>query len=118
MIPVYDEVIEKIDLNTIPADKSDQDYRNLLMKDFLFCSENKESILKKTKKAYKIYEDKKPYMEELIKACCNFPLLVDGMKKYRKVQLNTSTTKPKAPTNVAIDEQNNTFEEVAVTKVL
>lgn len=83
MIPVFPEVIEKIDLDKIPNDKAGEDYKSLLVKEILFCSQNRERILKKAHRTYEIYGQNKPYMKEIIDSCCNFPLLEEKCKEYQ-----------------------------------
>lgn len=83
MIPIYQDVVEKIDLDKIVGEgKKGQDYVNLLNKEILFCSKNREKLIKKAEKTYKIYKENKPYMKKIIESCVNFDLLQDKMGEY------------------------------------
>lgn len=86
MIPVFPDVIEKIDLDKLSKDKEGQDYKNLLLKEIRFCSdkENKDRIIKKAEKTYKICKENKSYMKEIIESCCDFDLLRETMHDYIK----------------------------------
>lgn len=82
MIPVLSEVITKIDLDKLSGNKEDEDYKNLLLKEMLFCSKNKERIIAKAHKTNKIFKEKKVYMKEIIESCCDFMLLEQKCKEY------------------------------------
>lgn len=84
MIPVFPNVIEIIDLEKLAKDKDGEDYKSLLIKEMRFCSENRDRIIKKANKAYKIYKENKPYMREIVESCCNFDLLREKMQEHIK----------------------------------
>lgn len=86
MIPVYSDVVEKIDLEKIAKDKDGENYKNLLIKEILFCSENKDKIIEKARKTYNIYIENKPYMKEIIDSCVNFDLLREKMLEYKNTK--------------------------------
>lgn len=83
MIPVFSDVIEIIDLDKLPKNRDGENYKNLLIKEMLFCSENRDKIIKKAQKTYSIYISKKHYMKEIIESCCNFDLLREKMQVYK-----------------------------------
>lgn len=86
MIPVFPDTIEQIDLEKIPRDKDGEDYKSLLIKEIIFCSENKDKIIKKAHKTYKIYKENKSYMKKIIESCCNFDLLEEKMHEYKEIK--------------------------------
>ncbi|WP_055665419.1 type III toxin-antitoxin system ToxN/AbiQ family toxin [Desnuesiella massiliensis] len=83
MIPIIPEVISKINLNEIAIDEDGQKYRDLLVKEINFCADNRDRILKKASKAYKIYNENKPYMKEIVDSCCDFKKLEEACKEYK-----------------------------------
>lgn len=46
MIPVLPQVITKIDIDSLSKNKDDENYKNLLIKEIIFCSDNKDKIIK------------------------------------------------------------------------
>ena len=54
MIPVYDKVIEKIDLSELAETEDGLNYNNLLGKEIIYCNENKDNIIKKANKTYEM----------------------------------------------------------------
>ena len=84
MIPVRDDVINRIDLSKYKGNKNDEDYLALLVKEILFCSENKERLLVKANKTMKIFNEKKPFMKSVVDSCCNFSELEKVCSEYKK----------------------------------
>lgn len=80
MIPILEDVIKKIDLDKM--ENEDSEYRDLLVKEILFCSENKDRIIGRAKKAYDIFKKNKPYMKDIIDSCVDFPKLENAMSNY------------------------------------
>lgn len=87
MIPVYPEVIEKINISKLNQTPRDLQYKDLLLKEILFCNdgENKNRIIKKANETYAIKTNPKPktYLKEIIDSCCDFKKLEDQMDRYR-----------------------------------
>ncbi len=86
MIPIFPDVIKKIDLEEIAKDEDGENYKNLLIKEIIFCSDNRDKIIKKAEKTYKIFNENKPYMRGIVESCCNFKVLEQKCKEY---QLNS-----------------------------
>ena len=84
MIPVFDEVIDKINLDKLSTTTDGDKYKDLLIKEILFCNNNKDNIINKAQKTYEMCEKKKPYEAKLIEACCDFKLLEQECKLYAK----------------------------------
>ena len=70
MIPVRDDVINKIDLSKYKGNKNDEDYLALLVKERL--------------KTMKIFNEKKPFMKSVVDSCCNFTELEKACSEYKK----------------------------------
>lgn len=78
MIPVPDECITRL----IIKDEPDEDYRNLLNKEYRFCQNNKDRIQKKAKKIYDMVISNKK--QQLTDNSCDFLLLEKGYVQYKK----------------------------------
>ncbi|MDU4727671.1 type III toxin-antitoxin system ToxN/AbiQ family toxin [Clostridium sp.] len=76
MIPVVDGVIEERDFS-----KEERKYRDLLEKEYKFCSENEELIREKALKVYKIGTS---YNHPLKRTCCDFKKLEEVSLLYKK----------------------------------
>lgn len=96
MIPIYDGVIKKINLDNYSFSQKDMEYKDLLMKEILFCSENRDMIIKKANNVYDLYQEKPHYLKEIIDSCCDFKLLEQKCLEY-----------------IALQEQKEILEEVA-----
>lgn len=78
MIPVNDVNLKRIDFNSI----QDPKYKNLLIQQNNFIQLNTEKIRDVANKLYKfVTEDKKEFFVNL---CCNFKLLEEKSKLYKK----------------------------------
>lgn len=75
MIPVIDEVIIHFNI------KQDKDY-SLLKKEHIYCVTHQNEILKKAVKIYNLVTKYKK--QSLIKRSCNFTLLENKSKEYKK----------------------------------
>jgi len=72
MIPVRADVIEKIDMKIHPHDApSVKHYKNLLMNQLTFCQQNKEAIIAKANKLYRLITQGNP-SGLLKRRCCRF----------------------------------------------
>lgn len=78
MVPVPDECITRL----IIKDEPDQDYRNLLNKEYRFCQTNKEKIQKKAKKIYDMVVHNKK--QQLTDNSCDFEILEKGYMEFKK----------------------------------
>lgn len=83
MIPVFDEVITKIDLDKLSETEEGRKYTDLLNKEIVFCNNNKDSIVSKALKTYEMCEKNKKYEAKLIEACCDFKLLEAASMSYK-----------------------------------
>lgn len=81
MIPVIDTVFEFVDLKHKPSTKKEKQYLELLKNQIEWLNENRESILKKSKRLYLLREKKLLY-PNVLKRCCNFKLLEEKISKY------------------------------------
>jgi len=82
MIPVRENLIKKIHILKNPQTKEELDYKKLLVKEILFCSENKDRLIKKAHKTMEIFKGNKPYMSSIINSCCDFPTLENACDSY------------------------------------
>lgn len=78
MIPVPDECITRL----VIKDEPDEDYRNLLNKEYRFCQANKDKIEKKAKKIYDMVVHNRK--QQLTDNSCDFALLEKGYKEFEK----------------------------------
>ncbi|MBQ6843712.1 MAG: type III toxin-antitoxin system ToxN/AbiQ family toxin [Agathobacter sp.] len=78
MIPVPDECISRL----IIKDEEDEDYRNLLNKEYRFCKSNEDKIIKKAKKIYDMVVQKRK--QKLTENSCDFQLLEKACAEYRE----------------------------------
>ena len=84
MIPVDETVISRIDMRIHNNDNpQDRAYKNLLNNQLDWCNENKDSIINKANKLYKIVTETPDKMINLTKRCCNFRKL-EGILEKRK----------------------------------
>lgn len=76
MIPVPDECLTRLVIKDVEDDK----YRQLLNKEYSFCTENEERIRKKAGKIYhQVVNNRKPLLTE---NSCDFKILEDGYHEY------------------------------------
>lgn len=87
MIPIFKDVIKRINLEEIAINIEGTNYKNLLLKEIEYCKENKDRIVKKAEKTYGIYKDNKPYMKSIVDSCCDFKLLEKKCKEYEALRL-------------------------------
>lgn len=74
MIPVPDGLYSKINFNKI----DDKKYRNLLIREFLFCQKIQDGILKKAKEIYK----KQKFAGKVFTMFCNYTKLEHACNNY------------------------------------
>ena len=84
MIPVYEENIESVDLdNKKSLNKEELKYFNLLAKQKYWLSRHDNKLYRKSKFLYDSYI-KCTLKENVMKRCCNFPLLEMKCQEYNK----------------------------------
>ena len=82
MIPVDETVISRIDMRIHKKDNSqDRAYKNLLNNQLDWCNENKNLIINKANKLYKIVTEAPNKMTNLTKRCCDFKKLERILEK-------------------------------------
>ncbi len=79
MIPAYDDVLIRKDFKEIA--KEDSSYADLLNTEYIFCAKNEELIKQRALAVYKIGCNPN---HRLFYTCCNFKILEDNYKKYKK----------------------------------
>lgn len=77
MIPVPDECITRL----VIKDEKDEGYRNLLNKEYRFCKENEDRIIKKAKKIYEMVTQN--CKQQLTDNSCDFVLLEQAYHEYK-----------------------------------
>ena len=86
MIPVPVYCLKKVELRVFPNDsKPDVDYKNLLSNQLSWCNSNKEQILKKAEKLYRLIRAGKA-AESLLNRCCDFALDEQRCIEYSKLE--------------------------------
>ena len=83
MIPVFDEVVTKINLDELSKTEEGKKYTDLLNKEIIFCNNNKDNIVAKALKTYQMCEANKKHEVKLIEACCNFKILETASIGYK-----------------------------------
>ena len=76
MIPVPDECITRL----VIKDEKDEDYRNLLNKEYRFCKDNEDKIAKKAQKIYDMVTQNRK--QQLTDNSCDFVLLEQAYHEY------------------------------------
>ena len=93
MIPVDKRLIKIINVNPSPTDThQDTVYKNLLQKQLIWCNDNKDIILKRADKLYKLITETPEKIPKLTKRCCDFKKLEAALEKYL---IDTGLEKPK-----------------------
>jgi len=86
MIPINKENLNKINLKISDTDtKAEKDYKNLLVNQLSWCTENRDNIIKKATKLYNIIIEGK-VSDTLIERCCDFRLLEQRCVEYAEIQ--------------------------------
>lgn len=84
MIPVPDECLSRLTIK----EEDDENYRNLLNKEYQFCKDNEDKIEKKAKKIYDmVVENKK---QKLTDNSCDFKLMEQAYMEYKARFLETN----------------------------
>lgn len=84
MIPVPDECITKL----VISDIEDEKYRLLLNKEYQFCMNNIDKIIKKANTIYRMVTTNRKQI--LTDNSCAFSILEDGYREYVKTKIETS----------------------------
>jgi protein AbiQ len=79
MFPAFSDVIIEKDFKTISS--TNQQYADLLAKEYSYCDKNENLILNKAIKIYRIGCNKNHYLNY---TCCDFVLLENAMREYRE----------------------------------
>ncbi len=82
MIPVRDDLINRVIISEKQESKKEEDYKALLIKEILFCSENKERLIIKSNKTMRIFNENRPHMKNIILSCCCFSILEKACNDY------------------------------------
>jgi len=85
MIPVLDECLVDFDIN-----KEEEQYKKILIRQFIFCRKNSTRILENAKQTYEKVTIEK--VKFFVDNCCDFKKLENEYKKYEE-QNPCSTTK-------------------------
>lgn len=83
MIPVQENNYVEFDLNKQSNDKSEMFRLELLQNQLRWLTKNKKEVYSKSKLLYKLYKDNK-LPQNVKDRCCNFPLLEEKCKEYKK----------------------------------
>lgn len=83
MIPVTEKNIVKLDLDKDYLIKSEKQYNKLLKEQLYWLNRNNQKIHARSKKLYDNYVNGKLDVN-VVKRCCNFPLLEKKCKEYNK----------------------------------
>ena len=82
MIPIHPYCLTVVDMNILESDdKAEKDYKNLLVNQLSWCNSNKDEILNKATRLYKMITTGKAW-PELAKRCCNFSIDEKQYQKY------------------------------------
>ena len=79
MLPAFEDVLTEKDFDDIL--QTDSDYYRLLVKEYDYCKEHEYDILEKARAVYKIGCNKN---HKFNYACCDFKLLEQKYKEYKK----------------------------------
>jgi len=82
MIPIHPSCLAEVDMNILATDdKTETDYKNLLINQLSWCNANKGRIIAQAEKIYHVIVTgiARP---ELVKRCCNFPVDEEQYRKY------------------------------------
>ncbi len=79
MIPVSNDDLIEMNIET----EKDEKYKNILIRQYNIIRKDKDEILKKANKLYKILR-KIDKDTSLYKRCCNFIMLEEKVKEYLK----------------------------------
>ena len=83
MIPIDKRLITMININPAPSDtQADKQYKILLQKQYIWCNDNQDNIIKKANKLYKIITETPEKIPKLTKRCCDFKKLEATLEKY------------------------------------
>lgn len=83
MIPVHENNYVEFDLNKQSNDKSEIFRLELLQNQLRWLTKNKKVVYSKSRLLYKLYKDNK-LPQNVKDRCCNFPLLEEKCKEYKK----------------------------------
>ena len=87
MIPVKDNNIIKLDLNTKFSSKKEAQYLSLLNEQIYWLNRHVDKIYLKSKKLYDKYNNG-TLDKNIKKRCCNFKLLEEKCSEYNKIGVN------------------------------
>ena len=83
MIPVNDDVITLIDIKIKPDDSpKDKAYKGLLNDQLDWCNDNRDTIINKANKLYRIVTKNPEKMIALARRCCDFKKLEKICNRY------------------------------------
>ena len=83
MIPVNDSVIKKVDLHSYDNDNyALKQRKGLMRKELNWCRDNKDLIVRKAQKVYKMVTENPENNNNLVRRSCKFKKLEDVLEKY------------------------------------
>jgi protein AbiQ len=83
MIPVMDDNIINIDINSTCSGETNKKYNKLLQEQIYWINRNQEKVRGRSQKIYNNYINKK-LPDSLFNRCCDFKLLEEKCKEYNK----------------------------------
>lgn len=98
MIPVSDDVIQKLDIRPSSSDTpKERAYKELLNNQLDWCNDNIDNIIKKANKLYRLITQSPEKSFNLTRRCCDFKKLEAVLeRRLAKVQSNEYEPKEKA----------------------
>lgn len=85
MIPVADGNIIDLDLDDKPKNKKELKYYKLLTEQLFWLNRNHTKVFLRSRNLYNKYKNK-DLNKNIIKRCCNFPLLEEKCKEYNNIK--------------------------------
>ena len=98
MIPVSNDVIQKLDIRPSSSDTpKEREYKELLNNQLDWCNDNIDNIIKKANKLYRLITQSPEKSINLTRRCCDFKKLEAVLeRRLAKVQSNEYEPKEKA----------------------
>lgn len=82
MVPVDDSVVFPVDMIVRPGDAAEERYYKGLLNDQLdWCNDNRDVILRKADKLYRLVTERPEMVRSLVKRCCDFKKLERVLEK-------------------------------------
>ena len=82
MVPVDDSVLRDLNITVTPDDdSSSRAYKSLLAKQLAWCNDNRDVIVRRASKLYRIVTEQPDSARSLVRRCCNFAKLEQVLAK-------------------------------------